>query len=85
VIRRTRTTKTNIYSDRPGYPVRVEAIEYMHKALQFAQHQEGTTERDLHDIERIAQLFSRLQIDGKKQRKVDDYFKLVVTRLGLAQ
>jgi hypothetical protein len=54
---------------------RVEAIEYMHKALQFAQHQEGITERDLHDIERIGQLFSRLQIDGKKQRKVDDYFR----------
>lgn len=54
---------------------RVGAIEYMHKALQFAQHQEGITERDLHDIERIGQLFSRLQIDGKKQRKVDDYFR----------
>jgi hypothetical protein len=54
---------------------RVEAIEYMHKALQFAQHQEGITERDLHDIERIGQLFSRLQIDGKKQRKMDDYFR----------
>jgi hypothetical protein len=54
---------------------RVEAIEYIHKALQFAQHQEGITERDLHNIERIGQLFSRLQIDGKKQRKVDDYFR----------
>lgn len=49
---------------------RVEAVEYMHKALQFAQHQEGITERDLRDIERIGHLFSRLQIDGRKQRKV---------------
>src|ERR1700754_1131055 len=55
-------------------PSRVEAIEYMDKALQFAQHQEGITERDLRDIERIGHLFSRLQIDGRKQMRVDDYF-----------
>jgi hypothetical protein len=54
---------------------RVEAIEYMHKALQFAQHQEGITERDLRDIERIGHLFSRLEIEGRKQRRVDDYFR----------
>ena len=42
----------------------------MHEALQFAQYQEGITERDLRVIERIGQLFSRLQSDGKKQRKV---------------
>lgn len=53
---------------------RVEAVEYMDKALQFAQHQEGITERDLRDIERIGHLFSRLQIDGRKQRRVEDYF-----------
>jgi hypothetical protein len=53
---------------------RVDAVKYIHKALEYAQHQEGITERDLRDIERIGGLFSRLQIDGRKQRKVDDYF-----------
>lgn len=38
---------------------RVEAIEYMHEALQFAQYQEGTTKKDLQVIERIGQLSSR--------------------------
>jgi hypothetical protein len=47
----------------------------MHKALQFAQHQEGITERDLRDIERIVHLFSRFEINGRKQRRVDDYFR----------
>jgi hypothetical protein len=53
---------------------RIDVVKYMHKALEYAQHQEGITERDLHDIEKIGRPFSRLQIDGRrKQRKVDDY------------
>lgn len=63
-----------IFGPPPDIISRVEAVEYMDKALQFAQHQEGITERDLRDIERIGHLFSRLQIDGRKQRRVDDYF-----------
>lgn len=63
-----------IFGPPPDIPSRVEAIECMDKALQFAQHQEGITERDIRDIERIGHLFSRLQIDGRKQRRVDDYF-----------
>lgn len=52
----------------------VDAVKYIHKALEYAQHQEGITERDLRDIESIGGLFSRLQIDRRKQRNVDDYF-----------
>ena len=63
-----------IFGPPPNIPSRVEAVEYIDKALQFAQHQEGITERDLRDLERIGHLFSRLQIDGRKQKKVDDYF-----------
>ena len=63
-----------IFGPPPDIPSRIEAIECIDKALQFAQHQEGITERDLRDIERIGHLFSRLQIDGRKQRRVDDYF-----------
>ena len=63
-----------IFGPPPDIPSRVEAIEYIQKALQYAQHQEGITEKDLRDIERIGHLFSRLQIDGRKQRRVDDYF-----------
>ena len=63
-----------IFGPPPDIISRVKAVEYMDKALQFAQHQEGITERDLRDIERIGHLFSRLQIDGRKQRRVDDYF-----------
>ena len=47
----------------------------MHKALQFAHHQEGITKGDLHDIERIERLFSRIQMDRKEERKVDNYFR----------
>ena len=54
---------------------RVDAVKYMHKALEYAQHQEGITGRDLRDIEKIERLFSRLQVDGRQQRKVDDYFR----------
>lgn len=64
----------DIFGPPPDILSRVESIEYMDKVLQFAQHQEGITERDLRDIERIGHLFSRLQIDGRKQRRVDDYF-----------
>src|ERR1700710_339154 len=77
VVRRiARMTRTNIYifGSPPNILSRVEAVEYIDKALQFAQHQEGITERDLRDLERIGHLFSRLQIDGRKQKKVDDYF-----------
>ena len=35
---------------------RVDALKYMHKALEYAQHQEGITERDLRDIEKIERL-----------------------------
>lgn len=37
---------------------RVEAIECMHIVLQFAQHQDGITERDLRQIESRAFIFS---------------------------
>ncbi len=31
--------------------------------------------REIRDIETIGLLFSRPQIDGRKQRRVDDYFR----------
>lgn len=36
--------------------------------LRFARRQVGITERDSHEIEKIGNLFPRLQIDGRKQR-----------------
>jgi hypothetical protein len=74
-VRIPRTTRTNIFGPPLDILSRVEAIEYMHKALQFAQHQDGITEKDLRDIERIGYLFSRLEINRRKQRRVDDYFR----------
>ncbi|KAJ5753057.1 hypothetical protein N7520_009974 [Penicillium odoratum] len=48
---------------------RVEANECMHRVLQFAQHQEGITERELREIERMGHLFPRIADQWKETKK----------------
>ena len=50
-----------------------EAINSIQKALLWAQHQEGTTEENIRQIEGLERLFNRLQVDRRRQRTLDDF------------
>jgi hypothetical protein len=54
-------------------PSGAEAINSIQKALLWAQHQEGTTEENIRQIEGLERLFNRLQVDGRKQSTLDDF------------
>jgi hypothetical protein len=54
-------------------PSSAEAINSIQKALLWAQHQEGATEENIRQIEGLERLFTRLQVDGRKQRTLDDF------------
>jgi hypothetical protein len=54
-------------------PSSAEAIDSIQKALLWAQHQEGATEENIRQIEGLERLFTRLQVDGRKQRTLDDF------------
>ncbi|KAJ5976558.1 hypothetical protein N7481_010265 [Penicillium waksmanii] len=53
-------------------PSNAEAMDSIQKALLWAQHQEGTTEEDIRQIEGLERLFTRLQVDGMRQRTLDE-------------
>lgn len=56
----------------PDLPSGDTVIDGMQDALLWAQHQEGTTEENIRQIEGLIGLFTRLQVDGRKQRTLEE-------------
>jgi hypothetical protein len=56
----------------PDLPSGATVINSMQDALLWAQHQEGTTEENIRQIEGLIGLFTRLQVDGRKQKTLED-------------
>jgi hypothetical protein len=63
---------TSVYQPLVDVPSSTEAINSIQNAILWAQHQEDTTEQDIRHLEDIERLFTRLQMDGKKQRSLYD-------------
>lgn len=62
------------YISRPplDLPSGDTVIDGIQDALLWAQHQEGTTEENIRQIEGLIGLFTRLQVDGRKQRTLEE-------------
>ena len=56
----------------PDLPSGTKVIDSMQDALLWAQHQEGTTEQNIRQIEGLIGLFTRLQVDGRKQKTLEE-------------
>jgi hypothetical protein len=56
----------------PDLPSGATVIDSMQEALLWAQHQEGTTEENIRQIECLIGLFTRLQVDGRKQKTLEE-------------
>jgi hypothetical protein len=56
----------------PDLPSSATVINSMQDALLWAQHQEGATEENIRQIEGLIGLFTRLQVDGRKQKTLEE-------------
>ncbi|KAE8336596.1 hypothetical protein BDV24DRAFT_168167 [Aspergillus arachidicola] len=56
----------------PDLPSSATVINSMQDALLWAQHQEAATEANIRQIEGLIGLFTRLRVDGRKQKTLEE-------------
>lgn len=61
-----------IFGPPPDLPSSVAVIHSMKDALLWAQHQEGTTEENIRQIESLIGIFTRLQVDRREQKTLEE-------------
>ncbi|KAJ5240486.1 DDE-domain-containing protein [Penicillium citrinum] len=61
-----------IFGPPPDLPSSAAVIYGMKDALLWAQHQEGTTEENIRQIEGLIGIFTRLQVDRREQKTLEE-------------
>lgn len=62
----------NIYGPPLELLSDVKAISHMHEVMEWVQHKEGAMEENIRYMETLIGEFIRLQVDGRKQKTLDD-------------
>lgn len=61
-----------IYRPPPELLSDAKAISHMHEVMEWVQHKEGATEKNIRYMESLIGDFTRLQVDGRKQKSLDE-------------
>jgi hypothetical protein len=61
-----------IFGPPPELLSDAKAISHMHEVMEWVQHKEGATEENIRYMESLIGDFTRLQVDGRKQKTLDE-------------